>query len=311
MNTKAIEFKESLISTGLFKRTSNTQYRVKDCPICGDRKWHCYVKIDLSNDGPVVYHCFKCNNSGFINDKFLEYLGIDNVNIPQFSRFKKLDISESVSEKISGRTVDEKDDIKGVSEYIYDRIGHYPTLVDLQFFNYIGNPMQYTSDYLGTEGQNMIYNRYWFRMTNGNITGRWHNDDTHMRWLKYKSTKVRGSGLYKIDIPVDIYQPINVIIAEGIMDVIGLYYNYTELKNNIYIATLGKDYEKGIRHILGRGIFGDNVVIKIFKDSDVKSIYIDHNLKRLFKRVDIYENLKGKDYGVQREMLDVHKVIRP
>lgn len=309
MNQKVIEFKENLINSGLFKRVDNAQYKLRECPVCGDMKYHCYVKIDVKDDGPVVYHCFKCNNSGFVNDKFLEYIGLDRLTIPQFTRYKKLDVNESVSAKINTCTVDQKDDIRGICNYINDRVGHYPALVDLQFFNYVSNPMKYVDDYLGTDGKNSLYNRYWFRMTNGNITGRWHNDDTHIRWLKYKSTKVRGMGLYKIDIPVDIYQPINVIIAEGIIDVIGLYYNYDKLSNNVYIATLGNDYEKGIRHILGRGIFGRNVHIRIFKDSDVNKVRIDYNLKRLFGSVTIYQNLKAKDYGVRSEMLDIHKII--
>ena len=32
-------------------------------------------------------------------------------------------------------------------------------------------------------------------------------------------------------------------------------------------------------------------------------------MKKLFKRVDIFENLMGKDYGVLPEELDIHKII--
>lgn len=74
---------------------------------------------------------------------------------------------------------------------------------------------------------------------------------------------------------------------------------------------MGKDYYRGIKYILDRGIFGHSVSIKIFKDSDVneKDIYIDYNMKKLFNRVDIFENLMGKDYGVLPDELDIHKII--
>jgi hypothetical protein len=183
--------------------------------------------------------------------------------------------------------------------------------MELQYFHYIGNPVKYANDFLGNENISTINNRVWFQMTNGNIIGRTVNDNTNMRWLKYKTTKAHGVGLYKIGIPIDLYQPIHVIIAEGVMDVIGLFYNYKETFNNIYIGTMGKDYVKGIKYILDKGIFGDSVYIKIFKDPDVpvNKIWIDNNLRSLFKRVDIYENCMGYDYGVKPDLLDIHKIV--
>ena len=311
MNQKVIEYKESLLSRGGFRRVSTTQYRIQECPKCGDRKWHCYVKIDLSNDEPVLYKCFKCNSGGIVDDKFLEFIGIDDISVPKFKFGRRLDVSETVSEKINSMTVVDGDDITGICDYINRKVGHYPSLTELQSFNYVGDPYKYTRDYLGTEGQSVLRNRYWFRLTNGNISGRWYNDEVEYRWMRYKSNRVKTVGLYKLNVPVDMYQPINVIIAEGVMDVIGLYYNYNGSANNVYIGVMGKDYYRGIKYILDRGIFGHSVSIKIFKDSDVneKDIYIDYNMKKLFNRVDIFENLIGKDYGVLPEELDIHKII--
>ena len=311
MNQKVIEYKESLLSRGGFRRVSTTQYRIQECPKCGDRKWHCYVKIDLSNDEPVLYKCFKCNSGGIVDDKFLEFIGIDDISVPKFKFGRRLDVSETVSEKINSMTVVDGDDITGICDYINRKVGHYPSLTELQSFNYVGDPYKYTRDYLGTEGQSVLRNRYWFRLTNGNISGRWYNDEVEYRWMRYKSNRVKTVGLYKLNVPVDMYQPINVIIAEGVMDVIGLYYNYNGSANNVYIGVMGKDYYRGIKYILDRGIFGHSVSIKIFKDSDVneKDIYIDYNMKKLFKRVDIFENLMGKDYGVLPDELDIHKII--
>jgi hypothetical protein len=132
-----------------------------------------------------------------------------------------------------------------------------------------------------------------------------------MRWLKYKTNKCRTAGLYRISIPVDLYKPINIIISEGVMDSIGLYYNYTCCENNLYVSVMGKQYIKGLQYAIDRGIFGDSVSVRIMKDSDVPidQIYIDWRMRSLFKKIDIYENNVSKDYGVTSDLFDVHKVF--
>lgn len=308
------EFKQRVLENltpGEYRRVSNTQYRIRECPKCGDMKFHLYLKIDVNTDEPILYNCFKCNSGGVVDQLFLEKIGITNLAMPNYVHSKRLNISSSVSNKIPDILVDENNDTSIVTKYINERVGHVPTIMELQYFHYIGNPVKYANDFLGNENISTINNRVWFQMTNGNIIGRTVNDNTNMRWLKYKTTKTRGVGLYKIGIPIDLYQPIHVIIAEGVMDVIGLFYNYKETFNNIYIGTMGKDYVKGIKYILDKGIFGDSVYIKIFKDPDVpvNKIWIDNNLRSLFKRVDIYENCMGYDYGVKPDLLDIHKIV--
>ena len=315
MNKETIkEFKQRLLEIlvpGEYKRVSSVQYRLRECPKCGDRKFHLYLKIDINTDEPILYKCFKCNSGGIVNESFLKQLGYDDIKMPECNYSKKLNMGEKVSNKIPEILVNVDDDIHIVSDYINERVGHIPSLTDLQYFHYVGNPTKYVNDFLGNDYISSIKNRVWFQMTNGNIIGRTLNDNDSMRWLKYKTTKTRGAGLYKLAIPVDLYQPIHVLIAEGVMDVIGLYYNYHDTENNIYIGTMGKDYVKGIKYILDKGIFGDSVYIKIFKDPDVpvNKIWIDDSLKSLFKRVDIYENCSGNDYGVRPELFDIHKVI--
>lgn len=315
MNKETIkEFKQRLIGLllpGEYKRVSSTQYRMRECPKCGDMKFHLYIKIDVNTDEPVLYNCFKCNSGGIVTESFLKQLGY-NIDVPTFNYGKKLNMNSNMSSKIPSILVDETNNIDTIVSYVNDRVGHVPTLCELQYFHYIGNPHKYANDFLGNEGSLTINNRVWFQMTNGNMIGRSIKDNDNMRWLKYKTTKARGVGLYKIAMPVDLYQPIHVIIAEGVMDVIGLFYNYKETFNNIYIGTMGKDYCKGIKYILDKGLFGESVYIKIFKDPDVplNKIWVDEELRSLFKKVDIFENCSGYDYGVKPELLDIHKVVK-
>ena len=316
MDSTIHKFKESLLDKLLTygaKRTSSTEYRIQECPYCGDRKYHLYLYINLNDDSPVKYNCFKCPFGGFLNQQTLEMLGLgDELDCPKkFKGGGKLNVSGDASTKIPKVNVSNKDNINGVCNYINERVGVIPTLEDLQYFQYIGNPKNYIDNYLGGDNYCILKDRYWFQMTNGGIIGRYKNDSVDNRWQKYKSNRIRTAGIYKIAAPIDIMKPINVVIAEGIMDVIGLYYNYKDIENCVYIAVLGSAYRKGIDYVIDHGIFGSSVNIKIFKDSnfDINKIWIDPNVRRLFKRIDIYENLAAKDCGVPADQLDIHKII--
>lgn len=314
MDKKIHEFKETFLEmllTSGAKRQSSTEYRVQICPYCGDRKYHLYVMINLNDDSPIKYNCFKCPFGGILNQRTLEMFGFDELTCPkEFKGGGKLNVSSDVSTKIPKVNVTEKDNIDKVIDYINERVGVIPTLTDLQCFQFIGNPKAYMDNYLGGDNYSILKDRFWFQMTNGSMIGRYKNDNVDPRWLKYKSNRIRSAGVYKIASPVDISRQINVVIAEGIMDVIGLYYNYKEIDNCVYIAVLGTGYKKGIDYVLEHGIFGSSVNIKIFKDSnyDTNKIWIDPNVRRLFKRIDIYENLAAKDCGVPADQLDIHKI---
>lgn len=312
MNQELYDYKLKLLETGIFRHQTGNEYTAAQCPNCGDRRKHCYVLIKLDDDTPVLYNCFKCNAKGIVGKEFLSFFGIDDIRIPKTKYSKKLSVSDSATDTLDyGVTVTEKDDISYACEYIKKRVGHYPTLAELQYFQFVGNPVNYAAEYLGYDGKNrkQFSNRCWFRLTNGNIHGR-AIDNNPMRWIRFHTNKVKQAGLYTIKLPFDLYQPINVCIAEGIMDVIGLYYNYP-MTNAIYIAALGKNYNRGIEHILSMGIFGESVNVKVFKDPNVRvrEIFIPYHLQQLFKKVEFYENLNGKDYGVLPDELEVSKIV--
>lgn len=318
MKNEVIDFKEALINAtvanGLFKRvpSRSNQYRSKYCPFCGDTNWHMYIMINVTDDSPVLYHCFKCNNSGLMNKEFLDYFNIGDLRIPKTTYRKRLEVSGvSTSVNLNSLSCNENDDLSIVKAYINKRVGHIPTLSDLRKFQYMGKPFEYVKEYINT---NAKYSKYfkencWFRLTNGNIIGRSYDKEKD-GWMKYNSNNVIGKGLYTMKQSIDTFEHINIVIAEGIFDVIGLYYNFP-INNAFYIATLGRNYHDGISHILNMGIFGDSVTIKIFKDSDVDTsmIHFKKNEIRLFKKIEIYQNIIGKDYGVTEDNLDINKII--
>lgn len=306
------DYKQQLIDSGLLKKVPSRPHEYRaNCPYCGDTHYHLYLHIDVTTDEPVVYMCKRCPNvHGALNEKLLTDLGID-IKIPKNVKgMKRLKIDSGVSDKINIITVDAMDDIRGVREYVNKRVGHFPTLEELQMFQYIGKPSKYCTDYLGEKNIEMLRNRYWFKLSNGNISGRIRDDSlSTYRWLMYRSTRITRSGLYQIKNPIDILNNVNVCICEGVMDAIGLYYNYKELDNCSYIAVCSKQYSKGMKHMIDKGIFGDSVNIHIFKDPNVNTsdIYIDGNMRKLFNKVFIYGN-GSEDYGVKPDLFNVRRI---
>lgn len=309
-------YKERLIGSGLLKKvpSKRCEYRA-NCPYCMDKHRHLYLYIDLDSNDPVKYRCFRCPNvRGILNEKLLLDMGFDEgaIKIPKgIKSMKRIKVDDSVSSKLNIITVNDDDNIDDISQYIQYRVGHTPTIDELRMFQYLGDPYRYVKDYLGDSKIEMLKNRLWFKLVNGNIAGRVVEDNmSKYRWMNYISTRVKTSGIYQMKTPVDMYQDINVIIAEGIMDVIGLYYNYSDLKNTSYVAVLGKGYHRGMEQLINKGVFGDSVNIHIFKDPNVpcENIWIDPITRQLFKKVFIYENTKGYDYGVKPDKLNIRRI---
>lgn len=309
---EVIKFKEQLLSTGIFKRVHTSQYRCKMCPFCDDNRNHMYVLIKMDNVTPVKINCKKCNRGGWINYKFLEYYGINDIEIPKFmddSRIRKRSSKKGVE------LISEEVNCSDVKNYIGKRLKVYDiTNEELTYFQYVVNPFLYVVERYGVNKTDRLTQyfsndkRHWFRLSNGNIIGR--NEDDKDGWKRFSGMKSdEGKALYIIKKPFDPTSKINVYITEGIFDSLGLYMMYgRNTFDNVFISVLGRDYEKGIDYMIDSGIFGDHVHIKICKDSDVDKIYIDRYKRQLFGSVGIYQNMTFKDFGVSSDRIDISKV---
>jgi hypothetical protein len=313
-----IKFKEALLNTGIFERVHSTpyQYKCQYCPFCGDGKYHMYVKINTSDESPVLYNCKKCNASGILNRAFLEYYGVDDIDIPKNGYrkgFRKLDTGGNVhssNDKLMV-SVNENDDYGESILYMEERVGCKISLKDLQSFQYVGNPYEYAKEYLGYNGgMNYFNKRCWFKLTNGGIVGRYMGDH-HYRWMFCRSDRLSQKGLYQMRLPIDTHKIINAVITEGIMDGIGMYY-WGHVDNGVYISCLGSDYERGIEHLIDLGLFGETVNVGVYIDGDINvdRIRFDKRVLSLFGKVDIYRNTLSKDYGVKGDEIMIEKVRR-
>ena len=305
MDVKLAEFKRKLLETGLFEKVSREgQYRCKVCPYCGDAKSHLYVLIRQNDDIPVLCNCFKCNHKGLIDEKFLDYFGIDDMDIPKVKGRKRIrpGVANTMIDVLNTDT--DSETIQIASDYIEYRLGVRPTFDDLKKFMVIGNPTEYVTAYLDGETWG-LKDRVWFMMNNGSIVGRSLDDNVNVRWRK-RTVPGTMAGLYSIKQPIAIDKPVNVCICEGVMDAIGLYY-HGNIPNAVFIATMGSRYEAGIHYAIDAGIFGDSVNIRIYKDADIERVMINKRLSPLFKSISVYRNTLAKDYGVPMDKIEIEK----
>ena len=300
-------YKMKLIESGLFTKTysSNSEYRGR-CPFCGHKGNKFYIKIDLNSDDPVKYNCFHCPASGYLNYKLLERLGLDDqITLPKgIKEMKRLSV-DTVVDTVSIDTVCENDDVRYISDWIYSKYNKMVNIDDLKSFQYIGNPSMYCSDYLGNDDiDSLREQRMWFKMVNGNIMGCNKNGD----WRKYHSTRVHDGVIHQMKTMVDMYSDINLIICNDIWDSIGMYYNDTnELDNCMHVSVCGKQYIRGVRHMLSKGIFGKGVHIHMMVDSStMDKTFIDNNLRKLFGKCFVYVNDNGDGYASSN--INLHRI---
>lgn len=306
MDVKLAEFKRKLLDTGLFRKVSGEgQYKCKTCPYCGDMHDHMYVLIKQQEDVPVLYKCFKCNASGILNEKFLDYFGIEGIDIPRLKGRKKIQMNGASAEVIDLLDVEnDADMIRIASDYIEQRVGIRPSLDDLRAFQVIGNPVGYLKAYISDDTWGMK-DRVWFRMNNGSMAGRSLDDGASQRWRKRTVVGTSG-GLYSIKQSVSVDRPINICICEGVMDAIGLYY-HANVMNAVFVACMGSMYEVGMAYALDAGIFGDSVNIRIYKDADIQQVRINRKYMRMFKSIGVYRNILGKDFGLKSDQIEIEK----
>lgn len=338
MNNKEIKlaFIDSLYSRGEYIRQVNdVQYQTR-CPFCGDSKTklntgHLYIKVNPEDNYPMVYHCFKCEESGIVNDSFLMAMDINDINLK--SNIVSLN---KTSDKIKGQKFFNEDkiinfgyklpEIKDYNKirYIEDRlentlsnedISKFKIITSLRDFLVFNNIKEISMDnYIC---HNIEKNYVGFLTFGGAyILFRDISNKQYYKWIKYPVTEEsRGCKLfYSIENSIDVFirENININLSEGVMDILSLYKNLEYNSNNdLNIAVGGKQYLPILNTLSGMGFVGSNINLNIFSDNDVvfnKKAknptdvgYFKKLLNRqkyLYGNTNIYYNLIDKDIGV-------------
>ena len=347
MTNKEIKlaFIDSLYGRGEYIRQVNdVQYRTR-CPFCGDSKsnlntGHLYIKINPDDNYPMVYHCFKCEESGVVDDNLLLALNIGDINLKS-----NITTLNKTSDRIKGQkflTDDEiinfnykLPDVKDYNKikYIEDRLGCNLSIEDIEKFKIITSLRDFL---IYNNIKEITMENYICHNIEKNYVGflsfggayilfRDITNTQQYRWIKYPTTNdSRGCKLfYSISNSIDIFTKdnININLSEGVLDILSAYKNLNyNNSNDLDIAVCGKQYLYVLNTLNSMGFIGSNINLNIFSDNDeifnnknnnpTNIAYFKkllHKNKYLYNSTNIYYNLIDKDIGVTKDKIKLKK----
>ena len=336
---------QMLMTLPVCKVSSNKKNWTVRCPYCGDSKTanhgHFSILIDLNSNTPMLYRCFRCNESGIFTDKTLEdlnlYLSASDRN--QLNYYNRLSggnsniTSEPKRYKVPEYTDTTLNRLK--LQYLNDRIGgslsfsdttQYKIIISLKEFlryNHLNaNTMQDTmlrdtiineleSRYIGFLSSNN--NKITFRNIDGNgYFGRYYK-------LTIDLLNTSENTFYSLASSYDLLytSDIHIHITEGTFDILGVYLNtdQTAYSNSIYIASCGFGFGRIIQYLIYKGVTTD-IILHVYSDSDKTDDDIRRILNRNFykmwiKEIFIHRNIYPgeKDYGVPKNRINDYKYL--
>lgn len=305
------------------------------CPFCGDSKdpthYHLNIRIIPDDDQPLYFRCLRCNTTGVLNGNLLAMIGSSSseysIQVEKYNRVscKKHGIvsnKKGIKMKIQPLVINDK--ILEKHAYIEKRLGtkldinelHNKKIVydfiDLMKYNKINKLnggidkiKALQEDHVGfLSAKNDFIN---FR----DITGK------HKRYYIYKViNNIDTTGKFyimpnKIDPFSNEMKTIN--IAEGVFDILGIYYHiFNKYDNNtVYTAINGAGYLNVIKYILNQGLLCD-VNVNIFSDADRPPHYYNNMIKQIEPFVNdirLFYNSIGKDYGVPTNEIKLKEIM--
>jgi hypothetical protein len=324
-----------LLQTPNAKKINPKQIAVR-CIFCGDSKKNkritrLYIKINTEDNEPILFHCFNCPVEGILTPQVLREFDIRDLELSSelltynnaISKYTKgiikkdneINIKIPVYNNIDARLEKKKN-------YIEDRLGiklsfdelyKLKTIFNLYDFIEINKIEEFTMamNYCDNIDENYIG---FLSTRNEFINFRNIISDDH-RYIKYSIFKNLDNTrrFYTIPNKIDILtnNKITINIAEGVFDILGVYYNITEREthNMIYAAVCGAGYISVIKYFIEKGIFG-NVDLHIYSDSDMDIDFYRNALdkKRIWiDNIKVFYNEKRKDFGVPKDNIKIIK----
>ena len=331
------ELIDSIMTIKSCSRVSVDEYNMR-CPLCGDSrkdfsKKRFYIKINPTNDSPILYNCFNCDSSGILTPDVLRSLDVAdmelNTKLIKYNResmrkiVKRMGINYT---KLNVKIPHPKATSTNIAKknYIMNRLGidvSTKELLELKCvfsiydfikLNKIDKPT------LGHKRLSTIDKDYVGFLTANNefISFRDITNKNKYRYDKYTIIPDLPNTVKMYTIPnsIDILspKPIYVNIAEGAFDILGIYYhiNNKNKENNLYVAVCGSGFMNVVKYYMKLGFVGSNIVYNIYSDSD-HPVYFYNKIIQLLKpwgcKINIYYNAIEKDYGVRKEEIELYK----
>jgi len=318
-----------------YYNTAKTEISIR-CPYCGDslkssKSAHLY--IELRNEDMHRWYCQRCSEGGIVTPNFLKDIKIHNSDLTlnfftqnskiKYTKGKKKSMTMFAKKELTFPQLKSTDKVVKHLLYLNDRIGvpisekeareKYRVILSFKDFILHNDISTFTVD------------KKMLRLIDRHCIGFLSYDQSHIvfrsldpkkTYFRYHIYNVFGNyndtkRFYSINSDIDVLKlKLNVVIAEGTFDIIGVYehfYKGTELDNHLFLSVNGKGYNLIFLHLARLGFLDMN--IEIYSDKDV-NLNFYKNMKKysdILKnmKVKIYYNKIGKDYGVTREEIDL------
>lgn len=281
--------------------TNNTELSIR-CPACGDSKDLTHTHLYISNEYPFKFYCMKCNFHGVINENFLTLLKYPKIYelIIELKHCKFHNKKETVVYSNNYNSDVIYNINNNALSYLINRLGNH--LYDPMLCNIIST--QHIKNFEHCIKTNYIsflsYDKSYVISRNMLNDSKYHKHNIHQ-------LKPNGSKVCVLKTELDYNSPtIDVVVTEGIFDILSVYYNINHFKNNaIYISLGGKTFGKIFDIIKSVGIA--NVNLHIFSDDDVELIYYKKFFyyEKIYNTITVYYNKKSKDFGVVKDNIEI------
>lgn len=348
--TSGVEIKEQIINQlktlPFCKASSNMRNWTVRCPYCGDsvksNHGHFSILVDLNSDAPLLYRCFRCNESGILIPQVLEDLNIGydeslNKKVNLLSRASSN--SSYFKDKIKNFVVpipgDNSRNLYKLN-YINNRLGTNITLSECADFKIIlsfeefirvNNIPVNVPDEMGGMLKSSIVRTL---------------EEKYLGFLSANNNKIvfrdispDGSGFlgryYKVTLdilnrsPNTFYslmsrfnilynEPINIHIAEGTFDILSVYLNLKPeaSQNSLFFASCGYSFSTILKYLIYTGVNTD-INLHIYSDNDKSDKDHLRLLQNSFYQtwissIIIHRNVYGdqKDFGVSKDKITDH-----
>lgn len=339
MNPKQLkqEVRELLLSQE--PHQDNGDEVVIRCPVCGDSiksdtSTHFHIKTDLDDDSmPLIYHCFRCDTAGVLNADIMRDIGIYdltlNSSVKAYNKQALKSLERRGFTKYAGKVdinlpyPQNLDLAEKKRAYISERLGLSLSIQELVSLKVCFN----FADFLRTNEistlnvskpiLNKLHNNYvGFISTNNDfiqfrdITGQ----EERYRYYNYDVYKTidRSRNFYSVPNKIDLMatEDIHIVLAEGIFDILGVFYHVfdNKLDNMIYSAVCGCGFASVIKYYLRKGLTGKNIHITIFSDMDKTPEFYSHIFEEVIDwvgSITLCYNAKSKDCGVPKTSIEI------
>ena len=326
------------------KPSSNKQNWVVRCPYCGDSSHgghgHFSIRIDVNSDAPMIFRCFRCNESGLLTAKTLDDL---DIGLPQDLQ-RSLELinrmpgnSEYFRDKIKPYRVPVPEDTGENARklhYINKRIGSKLTYEECAEYRIIlsiaefmrANHLKISKNDDGNSIniplkslQELETNYLGFLSSNNNkITFRDITPDQHGFFGRYYKVTIdifnqSPNTFYGLKNQFNLLYtgPIDVHISEGTFDILSVYRNlkHDESQNALFFASCGYGFGTILKYLVYMGVDTD-VVLHIYSDNDKGDFEHRRSLKKYgipiwLDQVIVHRNgYPGeKDFGVPKSRI--------